>query len=313
MPRTALRRQLIQPLEGRQVTRPAGPLHTIHRVDLRTLLVVHPITHLHLGLPLPRVISPLRHLHILLLHHHHLTYLLVLPMDLPSEVLRFHQGLAFHLRPRTPQCPPTPADQLSQAPVGHHSIQIARDRHGQPFLDKMLTVQHRDLTALRKALNFQEQVFRMLHLCNFPKVPAEKRVSSACLILHLITILHITILRILSLLHLLSRLRALGCLDNMGRLLYPRVRAISTAFIPPCANYVLQPIIGPSNYAPYAQPGPSYPSTSSSGSSAFDFALSAVDKVAGRKARDQLETGMGSVVHCECFRPITDRLILTPM
>jgi hypothetical protein len=63
------------------------------------------------------------------------------------------------------------------------------------------------------------------------------------------------------------------------------------------------------NYAPYAQPGPSYPSTSSSGSGAFDFALSAVDKVAGRKARDQLETGVGSVVHCECFRPITDRLI----
>ncbi|EDR00712.1 uncharacterized protein LACBIDRAFT_295735 [Laccaria bicolor S238N-H82] len=51
----------------------------------------------------------------------------------------------------------------------------------------------------------------------------------------------------------------------------------------------------PSNYAPYAQPGPNYASTSSSGSSAFDFALSAVDKVAGRKARDQLETGVGSV------------------
>lgn len=198
-------------------------------MDLRTLLVDHPITQLHLDLPLPRVIPLLRHLHILLLHHHHLTYLLVLPMDLPSEVLRFHQGLvglAFHLHPRTPQCPPTPVDQLFQAPVGHHSIQITRDRHGQPFLDKMLTVQHRDLTALRKALNFQEQVFQMLHPCNFPKVPAEKGVSSACLILHLITILHITIPRILSLLHLLFMVRALGCLDNRGRLLYPRVHQI---------------------------------------------------------------------------------------
>lgn len=235
-------------------------------------------------------------------------------MELPSEVLRFHQGLvglAFHLHPRTPQCPPTPVDQLFQAPVGHHSIQITRDRHGQPFPDKILTLQHRDLTALRKALNFQEQVFQMHHLCNFRKVPAEKGVSSACLILRLITMLHITIPRILSLLHLLSRVRAHGCLDNRGRLLYPRVRAISTAFICPYANYALQPITGPSNlnYAPYAQPGPSYPSTTSSGSSAFDFALSAVDKVAGRKARDQLETGMGSVVQCECFRPITDRLI----
>ncbi|KAF8168497.1 hypothetical protein B0H34DRAFT_61646 [Crassisporium funariophilum] len=42
-------------------------------------------------------------------------------------------------------------------------------------------------------------------------------------------------------------------------------------------------------------PGPSFPMASTTGQQALGFALSAVDKVAGRKTRDQLESGVGSL------------------
>jgi hypothetical protein len=41
--------------------------------------------------------------------------------------------------------------------------------------------------------------------------------------------------------------------------------------------------------------GPGFPMTSGAGSSAYGLALSAVDKVAGRKTREQLENQVGSL------------------
>lgn len=57
----------------------------------------------------------------------------------------------------------------------------------------------------------------------------------------------------------------------------------------------------PPNFPPPPRPqskpssGPSFPMASSAGSSAYGFALSAVDKVAGRKTREQLENQVGNL------------------
>lgn len=60
--------------------------------------------------------------------------------------------------------------------------------------------------------------------------------------------------------------------------------------------------LGPSNQSSYNRPPPSalnFPVASGAGASALGFALSAVDKVAGRRTRDQLENQVGNLAHCK--------------
>jgi hypothetical protein len=67
--------------------------------------------------------------------------------------------------------------------------------------------------------------------------------------------------------------------------------------------FIFNPVIclGPLTQTSFSQPtyGMTFPTASTGGGGAFGFALSAVDKVAGKKKREQLESGVGSLAQCE--------------